>query len=157
MSCIESGKCAETHKCARAGPEDPFNTWFAKILEADSIILGSPTHFANVSVEMKSLIDRCGFMNITGGEMLKHKIGAAVVAVRRGGAASVFDELNKFFTYAQIHVASSCYWNNGIGRLPGEVQNDEEGVRIMKTLGKNMAYLLKKMNDPRTADIKPPA
>ncbi|KAA6373076.1 MAG: putative Multimeric flavodoxin, partial [Streblomastix strix] len=90
--CIGCGKCAETHKCARAGPEDPINTWFAKMLEADGIILGSPTQFANVSVEMKSLIDRCGFMNITGGGMLKHKIGAAVVAVRRGGAASVFDE-----------------------------------------------------------------
>ncbi|KAA6377158.1 MAG: putative multimeric flavodoxin WrbA, partial [Streblomastix strix] len=90
--CTSCGGCKDILKCVRAGPEDPIHTWFAKMREADGIILGSPTHFANVSVEMKSLIDRCGALDFNNGNLLKHKIGAAVVAVRRGGAASVFDE-----------------------------------------------------------------
>ncbi|KAA6388226.1 MAG: putative flavodoxin family protein [Streblomastix strix] len=130
-------------QCVRATPGDPIKECFSKMCEADGIILGSPTHCSNVSVEMKSLIDR-------------HKVGAAVVAVRRGGASSVFDMLNKFFTIQQMVIASSCYWNNGIGLKPGDINSDEEGIKIIKTLGKNMAYLLKKLNDPRTSDIKPP-
>ncbi|KAA6383241.1 MAG: putative flavodoxin family protein [Streblomastix strix] len=129
-SCNLCFLCAQTRQCVRATPGDPIKECFSKMCEADGIILGSPTHCSNV--------------------------GGAVVAVRRGGASSVFDMLNKFFTNQQMVIASSCYWNNGIGLKPGDINSDEEGIKIMKALGKNMAYLLKKLNDPRTSDIKPP-
>ncbi|KAA6386202.1 MAG: putative flavodoxin family protein [Streblomastix strix] len=133
--CNGCGRCASTHRCEIAGPDDPVNTWFAKMKEADGIILGSPVYFANVSVEMKSLIDRCGMLNVTAGRNnFRHKIGAAVVAARRNGSDNVFDSINKFFLTQQMHVVGSIHWNNG----------------------KNMAYVLKKMNDPLTAHIIPP-
>ncbi|KAH7824535.1 putative NADPH-dependent FMN reductase [Monocercomonoides exilis] len=143
--CRGCNGCKATGKCVHATPGDPVNEWYAKMMEADGIILGSPTHYAAVSVEMKSLIDRCGWISMVSGGTLKNKIGAAVVAVRRGGAISVFDQINHFFTISQMHIVGSSYWNEGIGLKPGDVENDEEGKRTMANLGKNMAFVLKKM------------
>jgi len=119
----------------------------AKMIEADGIILGSPTYFTDVSTEMKALIDRTGFVARANGDMLKRKLGAAVVAARRAGSIHAFDTLNHFFLIAQMIIPGSNYWNIGFGRNTGEVEKDEEGILIMKTLGQNMAWLLKKLKE----------
>ncbi len=115
------------------------------MLEADGIILGSPTYFTNVSTEMKALIDRAGLVAKANGGMFRRKVGAAVVAVRRAGSIHVFDSINHLFFISQMIVPGSSYWNMGIGLNKGDVEKDEEGIQTMKTLGQNMAWLLKKI------------
>jgi len=122
------------------------NDCIAKMIDADGILLGSPVYFADLSSEMKALIDRAGFVAKANGDMFKRKVGAAVVAVRRAGAMHAFDSINHFFFINQMVVPGSSYWNIGVGREKGEVENDAEGVQTMKTLGQNMAWLLKRMN-----------
>lgn len=119
------------------------------MLEADGIILGSPTYFADASPEMLSLIARAGMVGLANGGMFRRKVGAAVVAVRRGGAIHAFDSINHFFFISQMIVPGSSYWNIGIGREKGEVNADEEGLRTMAVLGQNMAWLLKKLGSTR--------
>jgi multimeric flavodoxin WrbA len=126
---------------------DIINQCIEKMLEADAIILGSPTYFSDVTAEMKALIDRSGMVVRVNGDLLKRKIGAAVVAVRRGGSGHVFNSLNHFFFISQMIVPGSIYWNFAFGRLVGEVEDDEEGMETMKVLGQNMAWLLKKTVD----------
>jgi len=125
--------------------DDPVNEVIEKMAEADGILLGSPTYFADVTPELKALIDRAGFVSLANDVMLRRKVGAGVVAVRRGGAVHAFDTINHFFLINQMIVPGSCYWNFGMGRDKGEVAEDEEGLRTMKVLGENMAWLLKKL------------
>jgi multimeric flavodoxin WrbA len=115
------------------------------MVEADGILLGSPTYFADVSASMKALIERCGMVGRANADLYKRKVGAAVVAVRRAGGIHVFNSLNYFFSINEMIIPGSSYWNLGIGRQPGEVSADAEGVQTMKNLGKNMAWLLKKV------------
>ncbi len=129
-------------KCVIA--TDPLNEWVEKMIEADGIILASPTYFSNVTSEMKALIDRAGLVGKINDCAFKRKIGAAVVAVRRAGALPTFDAMNHFFQINQMMVVGSSYWNLGVGREPGEVKGDEEGLQTMKDLGDNMAWLIKK-------------
>lgn len=124
---------------------DPVNDCIAKMIDADVILLGSPTYFADVSSEMKALIDRAGMVGKANGDMYKRKLGAAVVAVRRAGAIHVFDSINHFFLIGQMIVVGSSYWNIGIGREKGEVEGDEEGIATMRTLGENIGWLLEKV------------
>jgi len=126
--------------------KDVVNSCIEKMVEADVILLGSPTYFADVSSEMKALIDRAGMVSRANGNMLKRKLGAAVVAVRRAGAIHVFDSINHFFLIGEMIIVGSSYWNIGIGREKGEVAGDEEGLQTMATLGKNINWLLTKMN-----------
>jgi multimeric flavodoxin WrbA len=144
--CIACGKCFETKdkRCAVTG--DIVNECIEKMLEADGIILASPTYFADVSANMKALMERAGFVSRANGDMLRRKVGASVVAVRRGGAIHAFDSMNHFFFIGQMVVPGSSYWNVGIGLAPGDVKGDDEGIATMKTLGQNMAWLLKKIN-----------
>lgn len=123
--------------------DDLINGCIEKMCEADGIIIGSPTYFSNVSTEIKALIDRAGLVGMANGGLFTRKAGAAVVAVRRGGALPVFDAINHFFLISQMIVPGSRYWNFGIGREPGEVEKDSEGLETMKVLGQNMAWLLK--------------
>lgn len=125
--------------------DDILNDCVSKMVAADGIVIGSPTYFANVSAEVKALIDRSGLVNLASGASLKRKVGAAVVAVRRAGALPVFDAINHFFHLQQMIVPGASYWNLGIGREVGEVEGDEEGMRNMQSLGQNMAWLLKKI------------
>jgi multimeric flavodoxin WrbA len=145
QGCIACYKCIETkdNKCALTA--DVVNECMQKMIEADGILLGSPTYFADVSAGMKALIERCGMVARVNGDILKQKAGASVVAVRRAGATHVFSSMNYFFFISQMIVPGSSYWNIGIGRQPGDVINDQEGVQTMKNLGKNMAWLLKKI------------
>ncbi|MGE5531671.1 MAG: flavodoxin family protein [Bacteroidota bacterium] len=126
--------------------DDIVNECLAKMVDADGIIIGSPTYYANMTSEVKALIDRAGFVAGANGTVLKRKVGAAVVAVRRAGAVSVFDGINHWFHLQQMIVPGAAYWNLGIGREIGEVEGDEEGLRTMQSLGQNMAWLLKKTN-----------
>jgi multimeric flavodoxin WrbA len=144
--CIACRKCFENKNKRCAVTNDYVNECIQKMDEADGIILGSPVYFANMTPELKALIDRSGFVSMANGGMLKRKVGAAVVAVRRAGAIHVFDSINHLFFITQMIVAGSNYWNIGMGREPGEVEKDEEGVKTMQTLGQNMAWLLKKIS-----------
>jgi multimeric flavodoxin WrbA len=125
--------------------DDPINECIAKMMDADGILLASPTYFTDVTTEMKALIDRAGFVGIAAGRCFKHKVGAAIVAVRRGGSIHVFDTINHLFLYHEMLVVGSIYWNLGIGLQPGDVRNDEEGLRTMTQLGENMAWALEKL------------
>lgn len=145
--CTACGKCYENKDKKCAVDNDVMNECIEKMVEADGIILGSPTYFADVSTEMKALIDRAGFVARANSDMFQRKPGAAVVAVRRAGAIHAFDTINHFFLISQMIVPGSFYWNIGIGRKAGEVEQDSEGLETMEILGKNMAWLLKKIGD----------
>lgn len=144
--CIACYKCWENKDRRCAVKDDNVNEFIEKMLESDGIILASPTYFADVSTELKALIDRAGMVSRANSDMLKRKVGAAVVAERRGGAIHVFDTINHFFLIGQMIVPGSIYWNMGIGKDKGDVEKDEEGLRTMRILGENMAWLLKKIH-----------
>ena len=144
--CRACGKCAKNKDQRCSFTDDVLNECIEKMLEAEGIILGSPTYFADVTTEMKALIDRAGFVAKVNNDMFKRKIGAAVVAARRGGSIHAFDTINHFFLIRQMIVPGSRYWNLGFGLNKGDVEKDEEGIQIMKVLGENMAWLLKKVH-----------
>lgn len=143
--CIACYKCWEKKDGVCAVKDDIVNSCIEKMKGADGIILASPTYFADVTSEIKALMDRSGMVSRANGDMFRRKAGAAVIAVRRGGAIHAFDSLNHFFLIGQMIIPGSSYWNIGVGRQIGEVENDEEGVQTMKALGENMAWLLKRI------------
>jgi multimeric flavodoxin WrbA len=144
--CLACRKCStrKDRRCSQTN--DMGNVYIDKMAAADGILLGSPTYVADISPEIKALIDRACLVSGANGGMFRRKVGAAVVAVRRAGAIHAFDTLNHFFLITEMIVPGSSYWNIGIGREPGDVERDEEGIQTMKTLGQNMAWLLKKIH-----------
>lgn len=140
--CIACGMCHKKNLGHCVFDDDPMNGWIEAMKAADGVILGSPTYFANVSTEMKALIDRGGFSAM---HLMRRKVGAPVVAVRRGGAIQVYNAMMAFFGISQMIVPCSSYWNMGFGLNPGEVENDAEGLRTMDNLGDNMAFVLQKL------------
>lgn len=145
QGCTACYKCFDNKDQKCAVKNDIVNVCIEKMVEADGIILGSPTYFADITSEMKALIERSGFTSMANGLMFKRKVGAAVIAVRRGGAIHAFDTINHFFHINQMIVPGSSYWNVGIGREIGDVDKDKEGIRNMQNLGENIAWLLKKI------------
>jgi multimeric flavodoxin WrbA len=143
--CIACYRCWQEKNGVCAVRDDIVNSCIEKMNEADGIILASPTYFADITSELKALIDRSGMVARANDNLFRRKAGAAVVAVRRGGAIHAFDTINHFFLISQMIVPGSSYWNMGIGRNIGEVENDAEGVQTMKDLGANMAWLLKRI------------
>ena len=139
--CQACYKCFENKDGQCAMKNDVFNPVMEKLLRADAMIFGSPTYFTDVSAEMKALLDRSGLVAIANGRAFKGKIGAAVVAVRRGGATHVFDTINHMFLMNQVIVPGSVYWNLAYGRNKGEVEGDAEGMGNMKNLGQIIAWL----------------
>jgi multimeric flavodoxin WrbA len=125
---------------------DNINLYIKKMDEADGIILGSPTYFSMMTPELKALIDRAGYVGMFNDHLFKRKVGAAVVAVRRAGGIPTFDAINHFFLISEMIIPGSSYWNVGVGLKKGDVEKDEEGIEIMETLGRNMAWLLKKIH-----------
>jgi multimeric flavodoxin WrbA len=125
--------------------DDKVNEYIVKMRDADGIILGSPTYFSMMTPEMKALIDRTGYVARANNHLFKRKVGAAVVAVRRAGGMPTFDAINHFFLISKMIVPGSSYWNIGIGNKKGEVEGDEEGMKTMEDLGRNMAWLIKKL------------
>lgn len=144
--CIACYQCFEKKNRRCAVTTDCLNDCIEKMIDADGIILASPTYFADLSTELKALIDRSGMTSRANGDMFKRKVGAAVATHRRGGAIHVLDSISHFFTIGQMIIVGSSYWNFGVGRDKGEVAEDQEGVNTMKVLGRNMAWLLKKIN-----------
>jgi multimeric flavodoxin WrbA len=143
--CMAFGTCRKIQNKQCKIVNDKVNLYIEKMAEADGIILGSPTYFSMMTSEMKALIDRAGFVGRSNGDLFKRKVGAAVVAVRRAGGIPTFDAINHFFLISQMIVPGSSYWNVGIGLNKGDVEKDEEGLKTMDDLGKNMAWLIKKL------------
>lgn len=144
--CTACAKCFENKDGRCVIDNDALNGYLEKMVSADGIILGSPTYFSDVTAGMKAMMERAGFVARANDFLLRRKVGAAVVAVRRGGAIHVFDTLNHFFLIGQMIVPGSSYWNDGIGRAKGDVKNDAEAEETMRILGKNMAWLLQKIS-----------
>ena len=143
--CIACYQCFKKKNGRCIVDVDCINSCVEKMVEADGIVLASPTYFADISTEMKALIDRCGMVSRANGDMYKRKVGAAIVTQRRGGGIHAFDSMNHFFTIGQMIIVGSSYWNIGFGREKGEVANDTEAINVMRDLGKNMAWLLDKL------------
>lgn len=144
--CMACGACGRNKDKQCIIKDDMINECIEKMSKADGIILGSPVYFTDVTTEMKALIDRAGMVSKANDDLLKHKVGGAVVAVRRGGATHAFDTMNHFLHYMQMYLVGASYWNMAYGREIGKVEGDEEGVQNMKVLGENMAWILKKIN-----------
>jgi len=145
--CIACYQCMKNKDGQCAVHTDRVNEYIEKMRKAEGILLGSPTYIADITTSMKALLERSTLVSIANGrEMFKRKIGAGIVAVRRGGAIHAFSSLNLFFLINQMIVVGSSYWNIGIGRNVGDVNDDSEGVQTMKTLGQNMAWALKKLH-----------
>jgi multimeric flavodoxin WrbA len=137
--------CTACHACAKTGycifKDDAVNTCIDKLSEADGLIVGSPVYYAGPNGALLAFLDRMFFAAKSG--KFAYKPAAAVVSCRRGGASAAFDRLNKYFTISSMPVVSSQYWNAVHGNSPAEVRQDLEGLQIMRTLGRNMAWLLK--------------
>ncbi len=141
--CLACRVCHRTGACVQ---NDLVNEAAAKLREADGLLVGSPVYYASPNGTLISFLDRL-FYSSEG--TLQNKVGAAVVSCRRGGAASAFDVLNKYFTIAGMHVASSTYWNSVHGFTAADVEKDLEGLQTMRNLGRSMAFLLKSLADGR--------
>lgn len=144
--CTACMKCRENLDGRCIIENDIVNDCIEKMAAADGIIIGSPTYFADVTPETKALIDRAGFVGLANAGLFSRKVGAAVVAVRRAGAIHAFDSINHLFGISQMVTVGSSYWNLGVGLDAGEVEGDGEGLATMRTLGENMAWLLKKIH-----------
>ena len=144
--CMACYKCMENKDRRCSVTNDFLNECIEKMEAADGIILASPTYFADVTAELKALMDRSGMVSRVNGDMYRRKVGAAVAVARRGGCIHTFDSINHFLLISQMIVPGSSYWNIGFGAQKGEVEKDEEAMKTMETLGQNMAWLLKKLN-----------
>jgi len=143
--CTACGKCFANQDRRCVFDDDIINECIGKMAAADGILIGSPTYFADVSPETKALIDRAGFVAMANGRMFSRKVGAAVVAVRRAGGIHVFDTINHFFGISNMFTVGSIYWNIGFGLNPGDVEQDDEGMMTMEALGRNMAWIIRKI------------
>lgn len=135
--CIACGHCGKAGKCV---VDDIVNEIAARLDEFDGMVVGSPVYYASANGTLKAFLDRLFYSKRCDMSM---KPGAAVVSCRRGGASATFDQLNKYFTISGMPVVSSQYWNSVHGNTPEEVRQDEEGLQTMRTLGRNMAFLIK--------------
>ncbi|MBO5193803.1 MAG: flavodoxin family protein [Bacteroidales bacterium] len=148
--CLGCGKCLETGKCFM---DDPVNEFLEKAAEADGFVFGSPVHYASISGALSSFMDRAFYGK---GKIFRYKPAAGIVSCRRGGSTAAFDQLIKYFTISSMPVVSSKYWNMVHGNTPDEVRQDEEGMQVMRELGRNMAWMLKCFEAGRAAGIEPP-
>ena len=141
--CIACGYCIKHKNETCVTKDDEVNGWIQQMKNSDGIIIGSPVHFSGIGGTMKSFLDRALFVSGVNGQLMRHKVGASVVAVRRSGGIAVFNQLNHFLNYAEMILPASNYWNIIHGLKPGEALQDEEGIQIMRVLGKNMAWAMK--------------
>ena len=141
--CTACNGCAKNRDEKCVLPGDEVNEWIQKMKDADGIVLGAPVHFSGIGGTMKSFLDRAFYVGGNNDSLFRHKVGAALVAVRRSGGSASLDQLNHYLAYSEMVIPTSNYWNIIHGTRPGESIKDEEGVQIMKVLGKNMAWILK--------------
>lgn len=144
--CTACGACIKQKNKQCIITDDFFNVCLEKMIAADGIILGSPVYSAGVTSQIKALIDRASMVLAANRGLLKYKVGAAVIAARRGGAISAFDTLNHFLHSKEMFLVGSTYWNMAYGNSIGEVEQDQEGMLDMKNLGENIGWLLKKIH-----------
>ena len=144
--CKACWACGGRKNCVHK--KDLFQEIYEKMIQADGILLGSPVYTANISANMQAFLERASVVADMNRKenLLRHKVGAAVTAARRGGALNALDAMNHFFMLQDMFIASSSYWPMAYGRMPGEVKEDQEGIETMKNLGQNMAYLLISLN-----------
>jgi len=152
--CIACMKCRKKKDGICHQKNEVINECIERMLKADAFIIGSPVYFADLSTEAKALIDIAGYALRGAGNPLKHKLGAAVIAVRRAGAIHAFDSINHFFLINEMIIPGSSYWNLAVGREKGDVIKDEEGMKTMRVLGENMAWLLKKIKGSNRKSLK---
>lgn len=140
-SCMACGKCSELGECAF---DDKVNEFVKKAYDADGFIFGSPVHYAAATGQITSFLGRAFYSNSNsdGSKAFKFKPASAIASARRAGTTVTYDQLNKFFGISQMPIISSCYWNVVHGNTPEEVRQDEEGLYIMRQLGRNMAFFL---------------
>ena len=143
--CIAFYKCVGNEELRCAITSDPVNEYIEKMLDADAIIMGSPSYFADMTSEMKALVDRAGFVSYANGRLFSRKIGAAVVAQRRGGATHVMDSINHMFQISKMIIPGSTYWNFGVGLEKGDVEEDTEALENMDDLGNTIVWLLQSL------------
>lgn len=143
QGCLACGKCRKNQDEKCGITSDPLNEWIQILKEADGIILSSPVYFAGVAGTMKCFLDRLFYVSNSNGNFFRHKVGAAIVAVRRSGGSSTLDALNHYLSYSEMMLATSSYWSIIHGTVPGDAEKDAEGVQIMEMLGENMAWQLK--------------
>ena len=141
--CLSCGGCRRNMNEKCVIDKDEVNVWIQKMKEADGIILGSPVHYAAIAGTMKSFLDRAILVTSVNDGMLRHKVGASVVAVRRAGGIPTFDQLNNYLNYSEMVIPTSNYWNVVFGTAQGEAKQDDEGQQIMRVLGENMVWLMK--------------
>lgn len=144
--CRGCGGCRRNKDGKCVFSEDILNECYWKMVEADGIIIGSPTYFADLTAEAKALIDRCGYVARSNDNPLKRKVGTSVCAARRAGSIHVLDSINHFFTINEMILVSSSYWNMSLSVAKDDYEKDDEGIQTMITLGQNMAWALKKLN-----------
>ena len=142
-NCRACNMCARNRdeKCILQG--DDVNEWIQKMKEADGILLGAPVHFSGMSAGFKAFLDRAFYVCGNNGSLLRHKVGAAVTAVRRTGGIGAVDSMYHYLTYSEMLLPTANYWNVIHGTKPGDTEQDAEGKQIMEVLGRNMAWLLK--------------
>ena len=146
--CLGCRKCAENKNRKCVIDSDNINDLVQKMVGADVIVLGSPVYVAGITAQMKAFLDRAALVCRANGFLLKHKIGASLVAVRRAGALPAVDMMNHFFAIQQMFTVGSTYWNFGLGNAIGEVESDSEGLKNMENLGENIAFLANKLRSP---------
>ena len=143
--CKACWACGGKGNCVHSA--DNFREIFEKMKSADGIIFGSPVYCANVSANIQAILERAAVVADMNPGLFKHKVGAAVAAARRGGALNTVDAMNHFFLVQDMYVVGSSYWGMAYGRMPSEVEQDSEGMETMISLGRNMAHLLKALNE----------
>ena len=143
--CAACLMCAKNTDARCVIKADPVNEIIGKMVEADAVIIGSPTYFGNVTTEIKALIDRAGLVGMVNNGLFKRKIGAAVVAVRRAGSVEAFHAINNLFHLNQMIIPGSGYWTVGYGLKPGEVSEDAEAMKVLSNLAENILWLMEKM------------
>lgn len=148
--CIDCGRCAQTGRCVF---DDQVNQTLERLEEYDGIVVGSPVYYAGPSGQLCAFLDRLFFCSES---RMAGKLAAAVVSCRRGGSSAAFDRLNKYFGISNMHVVGSQYWNQVHGYTPEDVHKDEEGLQTMRTLGQNMAWLLKNIEARKRQGIERP-
>ncbi len=153
--CTACGICKKNKNEQCVLPDDGLNELLQKMKHADGILLGSPVHFAGMGGTMKSFLDRAFYVAGANGGLMRHKVGASVVAVRRSGGLPAFNQLNNFLSYAEMLMPTSNYWNVIHGTSPGEATQDVEGAQIMRVLGKNMAWLMKLVEHGKGSVVPP--
>jgi len=153
--CIACNRCVKNRDEKCVLPGDQVNEWIQKMKDADGIILGSPVHYSALGATMKAFLDRAFYVMGANGGLLRHKVGASVVAVRRSGGLPTFTQLNNYINYSEMVMPTANYWNVIHGTRPGDTEQDAEGIQIMRVLGKNMAWVLKLVENGK-GSVTPP-